>query len=544
VSRYGSVAAGATITTRTVQSARPDDLGTRVNQALDEIAALPNMQVIASMTLAGAGDGHTFTVTIEAAAMADVEGGLTPGATGVLCYMASQAEALTAAREALTLPADPLADVQVAGSSGGTRFMGLLAFGVIQGGSGGGCLTPLFRVLYVDGQTTTPQPDRNGSISCPYKEIQEALDTIPAPPDFEDVEDLIRPFELLVAPGVYPEDVVIPTSGYSIVLKGIGAPGPAEPFDPFVFFAPAGSGTSVVISDLAGGVGRIALALTGPFWDQTEPVLIPSYQFESIFAEQFEFDAEDMGEPALLEALRTIFRRCAFFDMEDLGQSQKWESIVYLHETSVGVMEMDSVLLLGERSFVGEAVVGVPVVSDSAFGSLGITDPDGASALVSASLKDTEVLGLLGGVGDPITLDAVTAYSAVVQGALDKGEERRVAEDDSRAMQAATTLVSAGGGIVSFNPGENSLSVIATGGSPRQVDLPSAAVRAVDTPIAGLDLGELVFIHNDPSSTETLSVVASGTDTLDSGPISVPIGGSLILLAITTARWIAVGSFP
>ena len=91
MSRYGSIDPGADITTRVVQSANPLDLARRVTAALLEIAKLPNMQVIASMTLAGAGDGHTFTVTIEAAAMADVQGGLMPGAAGVTvgvqCYM-------------------------------------------------------------------------------------------------------------------------------------------------------------------------------------------------------------------------------------------------------------------------------------------------------------------------------------------------------------------------------------------------------------------------------------------------------------------------
>lgn len=137
MSNYGTVSAGKTVNTAVVQSANPEDLQRRVNAVIAKIAQPPGANLIASMTLAGAGDGHTFTVTIEWAPGGDfAEGGLTPG-DGVACYMASQSEALLAARIAAG-GSGPFADSQVAGASGGSRFMGMLVFGVIQGGAGGG----------------------------------------------------------------------------------------------------------------------------------------------------------------------------------------------------------------------------------------------------------------------------------------------------------------------------------------------------------------------------------------------------------------------
>jgi len=149
MSRYGSVAiSGPTsLVTRIVQGAEPGDLQDRANAA---IASLPAGYVVVGLTLAGAGDGATFTVTVEAGLAQDATGGFLSPPT-VTCFLASEAEALLLARQ----PAGPqvggvFADTQVAGASKGTRFMGMVVNGSVAGGA-----APL-PIVAVDGSDTTP----------------------------------------------------------------------------------------------------------------------------------------------------------------------------------------------------------------------------------------------------------------------------------------------------------------------------------------------------------------------------------------------------
>jgi hypothetical protein len=139
MSRYGSVTISdpTSLVTRVVQSAEPGDLQDRANAA---IASLPAGYVVVGLTLAGAGDGHTFTVTIEAGLAQEVTGGFAEPPI-VTCFLASEAEAMLLARQ----PAGPViggifADTQVAGASKGTRFMGLVVNGTIATAGGGGPL--------------------------------------------------------------------------------------------------------------------------------------------------------------------------------------------------------------------------------------------------------------------------------------------------------------------------------------------------------------------------------------------------------------------
>lgn len=132
MSRYGSVTiTGPTsLITRIVQSASPDDLQTRAQAAID---ALPAGYVVVAITLAGAGDGHTFTVTIEAGDEDDTEGGF-DGTPQLTCYLASAAEALLVQRANVAPASGNYVDTQVAGSSQGTRFMGMLVRGTLPAG--------------------------------------------------------------------------------------------------------------------------------------------------------------------------------------------------------------------------------------------------------------------------------------------------------------------------------------------------------------------------------------------------------------------------
>lgn len=134
MTRYAQVAQGATVETRVVQSAEPNDLAARATAAILGLSG----QIITAITLAGAGDGHDFTVTIEAAEAGDViAGGLV--SAEVAAYLAAQADALQTAREQVSVTA-PLVDHQVAGAGSGHRFMGLLVGGTLAGGNGSGLI--------------------------------------------------------------------------------------------------------------------------------------------------------------------------------------------------------------------------------------------------------------------------------------------------------------------------------------------------------------------------------------------------------------------
>jgi hypothetical protein len=141
---FGTVTPPSAAQTQIVQSADPIDLQNLVNAAIGTIDN--GLSAITSITLAGAGDGHTFVVLIESALLANVNGGI-PGSnisppllfSQVRCYLASTAEELETAKTAAGAPAafpvppNPsipysVLDEQVAGSSKGTRFMGMTVF--------------------------------------------------------------------------------------------------------------------------------------------------------------------------------------------------------------------------------------------------------------------------------------------------------------------------------------------------------------------------------------------------------------------------------
>jgi hypothetical protein len=142
---FGIITPPSAAQTQIVQSADPTDLQNLVNAAIGTIDRVTN--AITSITLAGAGDGHTFVVLIESAPLANVTGGISGSGVAppllisqVRCYLASTAEELetakTAAGAPAALPLPPLdvpfpysvLDEQVAGSSKGTRFMGMTVF--------------------------------------------------------------------------------------------------------------------------------------------------------------------------------------------------------------------------------------------------------------------------------------------------------------------------------------------------------------------------------------------------------------------------------
>ncbi len=64
---YGTIASGTARQQKFIESAEPLDLQTRVNDYLGSILGGDPVKAVASMTLAGGGDGHTFVVFIESA---------------------------------------------------------------------------------------------------------------------------------------------------------------------------------------------------------------------------------------------------------------------------------------------------------------------------------------------------------------------------------------------------------------------------------------------------------------------------------------------
>ena len=140
MSRYGSVTitSPASRLSRVVENAEAPVLEALTNAAL---SALPSGYVVVGLTLAGAGDGSTFTVTIEAGAAADVVGGFTSPPT-VTCFQASDAETLELLRSEAGPSSGDFADTQVAGASQGRRFMTMVVRGALPGPGGSGPTGP------------------------------------------------------------------------------------------------------------------------------------------------------------------------------------------------------------------------------------------------------------------------------------------------------------------------------------------------------------------------------------------------------------------
>jgi len=111
-----------------IQTADAVEMAARLN------AILQADTLVASLALAGAGDGHTFVVSVET----------TETATGPLgddsvigCYLGASEQALGVAKQAMVTellaltPPSPgqvlsIIDEQIAGSAKGTVFMGML----------------------------------------------------------------------------------------------------------------------------------------------------------------------------------------------------------------------------------------------------------------------------------------------------------------------------------------------------------------------------------------------------------------------------------
>jgi hypothetical protein len=242
MSRYGSVTiSGPTsLITRVVQSADAADLQLLASAA---IAALPAGYVVTNITLSGAGDGATFTVTIDAGLSADVTGGFVTPPT-VECFLGSDASALARARVLASPLSGVFADTQVAGASKGTRFMGMVVKGVLASGS---VAPPFVNLVYVDYNTTVPLAERNGSTDAPYGTVQAAVDA--------------GHLAIYLTGGFINESVTVPPGSSTFYLTGANTSATLNALTlPDGIFAEL---TTVQIISLVGGNGCFVRANTG-----------------------------------------------------------------------------------------------------------------------------------------------------------------------------------------------------------------------------------------------------------------------------------------
>jgi hypothetical protein len=407
---------------------------------------------------------------------------------------------------------------------------------------------PLFRTLYVDGQTLVAPADQDGAICSPFSTIQAALDSIPTPPDLSDLADLVQPFELLCAPGIYPEDVVIPTTGYSISIRGNGRSGPAFPISFFAFGAPSTPGASVLISSFGlAPEGSILIEASGSPWDDDPPTAIPSYQFENIFTDTVTLDATAVTEGSNIGLAQVIFERCTVLDLDDAatGFDQKWEGILTVADSQIVSAELPAGGFQAERSLFNDVdcldMYSADCAIDTAF-----IDRSG-SILSETGLFDTPVLTFLDG-GDTLFLDAASHYLAAEKSAMPTSMVRRVTEDNTRAMQATTLLDEAPSTTAFVMANSTNAAILGADVAGRSAVLPLAGSRSKATTSIGPSgqfMGELVFVKSSSLSTGTLTVNPQGGNTIDGGPIALtsPLDG-VLLLAVTPGRWTPIARTP
>jgi hypothetical protein len=139
MTQFGTVSGGVDTEVQFFESADADELEDLVNAAL--LAVDGTERITSAISLAGSGDGHTFTVLMETAPLDDTIGGLIGAINGisgtlVRCYLASDPESLARARTAAGVPPPAgglvpfgVVDEQVAGSAKGQRVMGLTVYG-------------------------------------------------------------------------------------------------------------------------------------------------------------------------------------------------------------------------------------------------------------------------------------------------------------------------------------------------------------------------------------------------------------------------------
>lgn len=294
-----------------------------------------------------------------------------------------------------------------------------------KGNGGVVCLLPLFRTIYVDGNTTVDPADQNGTISCPYDGIQKALDTIPELDVIDPLRDAEQGFVVMIAPGYYDEEITMPLIGRMIILRATG--GFAQPS-----FAPIGTPTG--LGPLEGPPVRIeggptaGILMDYSFLTEVSPEtsICPYYQFEGLFVERMIVDAGEVDFDILAGCISS-YRDCWVIDLFDEKNESKYNGQFDFRNTFVALLSAGEAGLLAERSHFGSVIIGRAEGQNSVFDELEQFGGDFPDLEPSVMFHDTEFTTDYSAFDVPATKhDGVTEYLASLVGALSIAESRRV----------------------------------------------------------------------------------------------------------------------
>lgn len=417
------------------------------------------------------------------------------------------------------------------------------------------CLLPLFRTIYVDGNTTTAPVDQNGTISCPYDGIQKALDTIPPLSGADPaaiLADARQGFVILIAPGIYSELITMPLIGRMIILRATG--GLAQPS-----FAPIGTPSG--LGPIEGPPVRIEGAETGLLMDysfltgvSTETSICPYYQFEGLFIELVVIDAGAV-DPDVLAGCLSSYRDCWIVQLSDEKNIQKYVGQLDFRNTFVALIGAGEAGLLAERSHFGSVDVGRAQGQDSVFDELEQFAADFPSLESSVMMHDCEFTTDYSAFDSPPTKhDGVTEYLASLVGALSTAESRRVQDLVGNGYWKLQKLTFGATSEVMFpdvsaavltNPNAAARTFVLPGlVPPNGADYSHASAGG-----AGSSQMSRVIMVKSSSDSDPLGIVTldpSSTTTIE-GAATRPLspGESLILLPDGAANnWEIVASFP
>ena len=297
-----------------------------------------------------------------------------------------------------------------------------------KGNGGVVCLLPLFRTIYVDGNTTTDPADQNGTISCPYDGIQKALDTIPPLSVIDPLGDAEQGFVLMIAPGYYDEEITMPLIGRMIILRATG--GLSRPS-----FAPIGTPSG--LGPLEGPPVRIeggptaGILMDYSFLTEVSPEtsICPYYQFEGLFVQRMIVDAGSVdSESGILSGCISSYRDCWIIDLFDEKNDTKYSGQFDFRDTFVGILDAGEAGVVSERSQVGDMLIGRVQGADSVFDSIdqfSIGFPDLESSVMLHDCEVTTFYSSLGGA-NPLKHDGVTEYLTSLVGSSSSFSERRI----------------------------------------------------------------------------------------------------------------------
>ncbi len=429
------------------------------------------------------------------------------------------------------------------------------------GNAGAVCLLPLFRTIYVDGNTTTLSANQNGSISCPYDTIQKALDTIPALSGADPaaiLADARQGFVVMIAPGIYDEQITMPQIGRMIILRATG--GFAKPS-----FVPMGtpSGLGPIEGPpvrIEGAVAEIVMDYSFLTELSTETSICPYYQFEGLFIQAVDIFGD--ADEDIMSGCIQSYRDCWVLDILDEKVTIAFTGQYDFRDTFVAVLDSGSAGMLVERSHFGDVIqIGRAQGADSVFDSLtevNIADP---SLDPSVMLHDCELTtayaASTGGSPGPMVHDSVTEYFSSLLGASTPTEQRRIQGVTGNGYwklykatfaAAAITMLPDASFALLVNPNSAVRTFVLPGLAAAGVDYSHPSAGATTAPVATNQMSRAIMVKNSITSDASGDVLLdpSGATTIEGGATrTLSPGESLILVGDGAAdNWEIVASFP